>query len=451
MKNINFQADFDIKYAKLALDSISIYRNLLQDKVIGSLKNFLDYIDRGEVNIESIANLYNGFFFNLTESGYFSLKNYIIDKIIFSENYFSLSAERGSFKGNENMIKDAAAKDLEKFQCAAELSFFNIRGQLLKCFDKDLFKKIIEEFPQLEMEDDFKEENYPRHISSIEKSFHCSSKWSKCIDDLAEFHNVYGCGIFANYRAFVWEHIDGKGCFKGIEDPDPIELSDLIGYEKEHLIVEKNTIQFLEGFPANNVLIHGDRGTGKSSTVKAILNKYYTRGLRMVELPKAYLEDFPEIIRKLKNKSEKFIIFVDDLVFSDNEESYTALKSMLEGGFENKSSNILIYATSNRRHLVKEYFSERGASDFDEEVHREDSVQEKLSLADRFGINVVFISPDKVKYLQIVEGIAKKRKLNIDRERLYSEALKWERWYNGRSARTARQFVDWIEGCQEKF
>ncbi|MCI1946287.1 ATP-binding protein [Clostridium luticellarii] len=454
MKSINFKADFHIKYESLALDSISVYRNLLGDRVIGSLRKLVGYIDKEKVNMETSANLYNEFFFELVESEYFSLRDYIIDKIIFSENSFSLKAERGNFKESENVIKTAAAGDLEKLQSIAELSASDIKRQLLKHFDKDVYKRMILRFPQWETKDDFKEENYPDHLRAIEKSFHCSSSWGKCIDELEKFHNTYGCGVFARYRAFVWAHIDGRGHFREIEDPDPIQLSDLIGYEKEHQIVEDNTVQFLNGFPANNVLIHGDRGTGKSSTVKAILNKYYKKGLRMVELPKAYLEEFPEIIRKLKNRPQRFIVFVDDLVFSDNEESYTALKSMLEGGFENRSSNILIYATSNRRHLVKEYFSERGDSSsagFDDEVHGQDSVQEKLSLADRFGINVVFVSPDKNKYLQIVEGIAEKRKLNIDREKLYNEALKWERWYNGRSARTARQFVDWVEGCQKKF
>jgi predicted AAA+ superfamily ATPase len=205
----------------------------------------------------------------------------------------------------------------------------------------------------------------------------------------------------------------------------------------------------LKGFPTNNVLLYGDRGTGKSSTVKAILNEYHTQGLRMLEVPKAYLADFPLIIRHLKNRTQKFIIFVDDLVFGDNEETYTSLKAVLEGGLESKTPNILIYATSNRRHLIKEYFSERAglqSSNHDEEVHAGDSMQEKLSLADRFGISVVFSSPNQNRYLKIVKGIAARRNLDIDQERLHREALQWALWYNGRSARTARQFVDWIEG-----
>jgi predicted AAA+ superfamily ATPase len=452
VNNVNFEENLDAGTVRLALDSISIYRDLLEDKVISNLRKLVNYIDNGEINIDSTANLYNAFFFKLVRSGYFSLKDYIVDKILFSENPFSLEAEKKVHLGKVDIVKQAAAVDLKKFQIVSSLNSQDIKNRLSRYFSGNVYGKIISEFPQWETKDDFKEKNYPEYMRKIEEVLHCSDDWGKCIDDLERFHNVYGCGIFARYRAFIWERT-GKvgGYFKGIENPDPVEFSDLVGYEKEHEIVEKNTVQFLNGFPANNVLIYGDRGTGKSSTVKAILNKYYGRGLRMVELPKADLEDFPEIIGKLKGRAQKFIIFVDDLVFSDNEESYTALKSMLEGGFENKSSNVLIYATSNRRHLVKEYFSERKGSsysDSDEEIHGEDSVQEKLSLADRFGINVVFTSPDKTGYLQIVDGIARKRKLNIDRKKLHIEALKWERWYNGRSARTARQFVDWMEGCQ---
>lgn len=449
MKNIHFEVGYEIKYAKLSLNSISIYRKLLRDKVILGLINFLELICRGKIHIESVIRLYNEFFFLLAHKGYSSLEEYIIDEIIFSENPFSKGAENKSFNKFENSIKSAAANDLESLRYIARLNFSNIKEMLLNYFQNDEFKEIIEKLPELKDTNDFREHNYANHIRDLKEKFHYSSNWSECIEELEKFHEDYGCGMFVRYRAFIWEYVNGKGEFKGIEKPDPIKLSDLVAYERERSVIIENTVQFLRGFPANNVLIHGDRGTGKSSTVKAILNKYYTEGLRMVELPKAYLKDFADIIRVLKTRTQKFIIFIDDLVFEDNEGSYTALKSILEGGLENKSQNVLIYATSNRRHLVKEYFNERGvfpSPNFSEEIHGGDSVQEKLSLADRFGINVVFVSPDKNKYLQIVDGIAKNRNLKIDRETLHKEALKWERWYNGRSARTARQFIDWIEG-----
>lgn len=449
MKSVNFEVGYEIKYVKLSLNSIAVYRKILGDNVLLALRDFLELICQSNIHMEAVTNLYNEFFFLLVHKGYSSLEEYIVDEIIFSENQFSKGAENKSFDKFENPVKIAAASDLDGLMHIARLDFSSIKKMLLNYFQNDEFKGIIEKFTEVKRTNDFQGNRCANYIENLKVKFYCSNNWSECLEDLEKFHEDYGCGIFARYRAFIWEYIDGKGYFKGIENPDPIELSDLISYETERSIIIENTVQFLKGFPANNVLIHGDRGTGKSSTVKAILNKYYTDGLRMIELPKAYLKDFADIIRTLKNRTQKFIIFIDDLVFEDNEGSYTALKSILEGGLENKSQNVLIYATSNRRHLVKEYFNERGvfpSPNFDEEIHGGDSVQEKLSLSDRFGINVVFISPDKNKYLEIVDGIAKRRNLKIDLETLHREALKWERWYNGRSARTARQFVDWIEG-----
>ena len=292
-------------------------------------------------------------------------------------------------------------------------------------------------------------QNYPNHIKALIDLFSKSSNWSENAEELLDFHKKYGTGKFARYRAFTWEEIRDTKNLRGIESPDPVELEDLIGYEVKRETIIENTTQFLNDFPANNMLLYGDRGTGKSSTVKALLNKYYTEGLRIIEIPKEYLSDFPEIIRDLKNRPQKFIIFIDDLTFEDGETGYTALKAVLEGSVEAKPKNVLIYATSNRRHLVKEYFHERkglGSSDPNEEIHASDSIQEKLSLADRFGITVVFSSPSQEEYLEIIEGLVKNRNLKIDAEDLERRALEWERSHNGRSARTARQFVDYLEG-----
>ena len=322
-----------------------------------------------------------------------------------------------------------------------------IKAEISELFKDNSYTYVAEALPDWELEGH--PTSSPDHIKLVKERFYICNQWDECLEDLKEFHRSYGCGMFARYIAFVWERSDGHGYLKGIDSPDTITLNELVEYQSERSMVIENTRQFLQGFPSNNVLLYGDRGTGKSSTVKAILNEYHTQGLRMLEVPKAYLADFPLIIRHLKNRAQKFIIFVDDLVFSDNEENYTSLKAVLEGGLESKTPNIVIYATSNRRHLIKEYFSERAglhSSNHDEEVHAGDSMQEKLSLADRFGINVVFSSPDQKKYLKIVDGIVARRNLDINQERVHKEALQWALWYNGRSARTARQFVDWIEG-----
>jgi len=431
----------------LALDSLSIYRGLLEDKVLSSLKSLISCINKTNIELREVVNLYNDYYFELAKSGTLSLKEYIIDKIVFDENPFTFKFQAVQTSKYNNILEKAVSQDLKGLQLVSKLEPGMIKEAITEIFNNNGYKTFIERLPDWVLEN--QPSKNPAHIQQIKERFYSSNHWDECLDELKHFYKNYGCGLFARYIAFVWEKSDGQGYLKGIDSPDPITLNELVEYQNERSRVIENTLQFLKGFPSNNVLLYGDRGTGKSSTVKAILNHYHTQGLRMVEVPKAYLADFPLIIRQLKKRTQKFIIFVDDLVFGDNEENYTSLKAVLEGGLESKTPNILIYATSNRRHLVKEYFSERAGlqtGNHNEEVHARDSMEEKLSLADRFGINVVFSSPDQNRYLKIVEGIASSRDLKIDSERLQIEALQWALWYNGRSARTARQFVDWIEG-----
>ncbi|MCO1602246.1 ATP-binding protein [Desulfosporosinus nitroreducens] len=431
----------------LALDSLSIYRGLLDDEVLSRLKSLISCLNQATNEFRDVVNLYNNFYFELAKSGTVSLQEYIIDKIVFDENPFTFKLQAVQTSEYNNSLEKAVANDLKGLQQVSKLTPGMLKAEITEIFANDSYKTFIEGLPDWVSE--CQPSKSPAHIQQIKELFSRSNHWDECLDELNHFYKNYGCGLFARYIAFVWEKSDGQGYLKGIDSPDPITLNELVEYQNERSRVIENTLQFLKGFPSNNVLLYGDRGTGKSSTVKAILNHYHTQGLRMVEVPKAYLADFPLIIRHLKNRAQKFIIFVDDLVFGDNEENYTSLKAVLEGGLESKTSNILIYATSNRRHLVKEYFSERAglhSGNHNEEVHAGDSMQEKLSLADRFGINVVFSSPDQNRYLKIVEGIASSRNLKINKERLQREALQWALWYNGRSARTARQFVDWIEG-----
>ena len=240
----------------------------------------------------------------------------------------------------------------------------------------------------------------------------------------------------------MWERFENEeeGHLREVIEPDPITLKELVGYELQKKDIIRNTEQFLKGIPANNLLLYGSRGTGKSSTVKAILNEYYSDGLRLIEVDKEQLGDFTRIIRLLKNKKQKFIIFVDDLVFAENEQSYSALKTILEGRVENRPDNIIIYATTNRRHLVKEKFSDR------DDVHSKDTKEEQLSLADRFGMTISFYAPNQNEFLEIVDGIVEAKNIKVDKEYLHSEALKWEKWNNGRSPRSARQFINWLQG-----
>ncbi len=227
----------------------------------------------------------------------------------------------------------------------------------------------------------------------------------------------------------------------GISCPDPVGLNDLIGYNSQKQQICINTEQFLKGYPANNVLLYGSRGTGKSTMVKALLNEYGEQGLRLVELTCEDLESLPEVIALLRGHAQKYIIFVDDLSFEDYETRYKGLKAALEGSLTARPDNILIYATSNRRHLVREYHSDRNAP-LDDEIHTWDTMQEKLSLSDRFGLTITFPSPTQQLYLEIVEKLIEERGLTLDPELVRRSALAWERSHHGPSGRTARQFVD---------
>ena len=484
----NYSAE--IKKALLSIKSLSIYRQLLQNEVLICLIDLLNYMDNDKVDICIFTELYNNFYYKLAGRGTLrALNEYIIEAILFDENTFTKQAEIHGYELMDDFIKLSASKDLYYLQTVSMLSSSLIKQYALDFCTAGSFEEcIVKNLPVWDFEykasdiiqagTDADEDtnagtvtvkgtdtdtdintaqfsmlhsytNYGSNFSPIIEKLLSSDDWSNCIQHIADFHNKWGCGIFARFKAFLWYHNGGPGYLKGIENPDPVKLSDLIGYENERSEVINNTLQFLKGHPANNMLLYGDRGTGKSSTIKAIINEYYQQGLRIIEIPKKHLMDFPEVIRTLEERKQKFIIFVDDLAFEDNEENYTALKAILEGGVESKPANILIFATSNRRHLIKEKFSDRAglqSSNLDEEIHAADTIQEKLSLADRFGIKVTFSSPDKYKYLEIVEGIVEKRGLKVDREYLHREALKWELWYNGRSPRTARQFVDWLEG-----
>jgi predicted AAA+ superfamily ATPase len=429
-----------IRKASIMLNSLCIFTKLKEDKVLKKYGLLLDYLSNDEIEIKRTISIYNDFSYELLNRTYgSSLKKYIIDLIFLGSNPFTDTIDRNDLK-NSNIINQVFY-ELSALQFISSIKTESIKEEILYKtnlldFEKEIVKSLI----------DFDKEvlnyNSIKAIDELKNSILNSENWGKCIEGIIEFYKQYGTGEFGHYRAFVWEHEDDNEYLRGIETPDPVRLKDLVGYEDQKEIIIDNTKQFLNGYQANNLLLYGSRGTGKSSTVKAITNEFYDEGLRLIEVDKNKLADFTKIIRILKNKNLKFIIFVDDLVFEEGEASYSALKTILEGGVENRSNNILIYATTNRKHLVKETFSERAGDD----VHANDAIEEKLSLADRFGITVSFYSPDQKEYLKIVDGIIETRKIEVNKEYLYAEALKWVRWYNARSPRTAIQFVNWLEG-----
>lgn len=277
--------------------------------------------------------------------------------------------------------------------------------------------------------------------AGLKRRLAAADDWGACLAELAGHYAAGGAGLFGRFRAFRWNPAAGE--LEGVAEPDPVRLEDLVGYEAERELILRNTEHLVAGFPANNVLLYGDRGTGKSSTVKALLNEYGDRGLRLIEVPKEALHDFPRLLRVLRDRPERFVLFVDDLSFEESETAYKALKAVLEGGLEVRPANVVVYATSNRRHLVGERFSDRRPADEDE-VRPQDVLEEKLSLADRFGITAIFPAPDQERYLAIVAALAARRGLALSDDELRRRALRWATWQNARSGRTARQLVDFL-------
>jgi len=219
-------------------------------------------------------------------------------------------------------------------------------------------------------------------------------------------------------------------------------MEDLVGLEDQQEEIIRNTRQFIEGLPANNILLYGDRGTGKSSTIKSLIYIFGSEGLRLIEISKHDILNLHRVIRQVRGRGQKFIIFIDDLSFEESETEYKELKALLEGSIEKPPENVLVYATSNRKNLIREYFSDREA----DEVGAMETYQEKLSLADRFGIKLVFPTPGQKEYLDTVAEIARNSGIDMDRSKLDKLALEWVMWHNSRSGRTARQFVNDLIG-----
>ena len=261
---------------------------------------------------------------------------------------------------------------------------------------------------------------------------------------MTQFYKEFGVGKFGLHKAFRIEHTEAGADIVPITKIAHVHLDDLVGYEIAKKKLIENTEAFVKGKKANNCLLFGDAGTGKSTSIKAILNQYYDQGLRMIEVYKHQFQDLNDVIAQIKNRNYKFIIYMDDLSFEEFEIEYKYLKAVIEGGLEKKPDNILIYATSNRRHLVRETF--RDKSDRDEELHTNDNVQEKLSLVARFGVTIYFGGPSKKEFQQIVKTLAEKNQIKMPEEELLLEANKWELSHGGLSGRTAQQFIDYLLG-----
>lgn len=430
---------------------LSLYRSVLQDPLVEKFFDLLKELTRTIPETTQLLRSYYDFATafipvaaELETTDNDAWQNYVCRLILQDENLFSRQAEGREYAAIVPAIKQMAENDLLLLQRIASIS----NEKIILLMEQKL-NSIRDEYylPEWEGIGGIESSNY--YAAEIRKDL-LGKDWAASLESLHVYYRQKGVGIFGRYHAFRWvSNKEGEGSLVGVVNMDRIRLSQLYEYDREQTKVVQNTEQFLAGYPANNVLLYGDRGTGKSSTVKALLNEYGAQGLRLVEVQKQDLEDFPLIIAQLAFRAQRFIIFIDDLSFANDEGEYRALKAMLEGSLEARPANVLIYATSNRRHLVQENFNDKKVTGFDpnnEDIHFMDTVQEKLSLADRFGITVTFAAPDQKRYLAIVEQLARERCLKIEVDELAQRALKWELNNNSRSARTAKQFIDFLEG-----
>lgn len=367
-------------------------------------------------------------------------QNYLTFLLITNENSFSLTAERvGAREGSVNHF---AKNDFRIFRNLFHFDFTEIEKELgIDCFTT------LTNYISISKS----EKNYYKSVS--EKVQSLSEQLADAADEneffklVTDFYRAYGVGMFGLNRAFRIQNLGSGVEFLPINNTDKVMLSDMVGYEIQKKALVENTEAFLRGIPANNALLYGDAGTGKSSSVKALINEYYDSGLRMIEIYKHQFRDLSEIIATIKNRNYRFIIFIDDLSFEENELEYKFLKAVIEGGVETRPDNILIYATSNRRHLIKETWNDRNDMEFEGELHRSDTMEEKLSLAARFGVTINYSAPNRKLFHDIVKELAKRRpNIRIDEEELLSLANRWEIRHGGISGRTAQQFINYLEG-----
>lgn len=390
--------------------SLSVYRNLLKDQLIIALRQALAGVDNGYSTLEKI-DAYHNLMFRIFSTGK-SYRDYIWELIIHDDNPFSQAAETMEFAQINPYLIRAAARDLQLLS-----NIMNIDFNVLA---RELGLEVSEgEFAPLAHSDG-------------------TILGTDAVEKMAAYYARNSRGIVSCYQAFRWDKERG---LLGIQHPDPIKLDDLVGYDAQKKQLCLNTENFLYTGIANNVLLYGSRGTGKSSMIKALLNKYGNRNLALVEIARDELKELSLLANYLrKYPAKKFIIFIDDLSFEDYETEYKGLKAVMEGSLEGRTPNVLIYATSNRRHLVREFFNDRSYTD--DEIHTRDTMEEKLSLADRFGLTISFPPPGQKTYLDIVDKLARERNIAMDQETLHRQALAWERSHHGPSGRTAHQFID---------
>ena len=366
--------------------------------------------------------------------------DYLTYLLVNHENAFSTACEIvGPVEGTINAF---AMHDFEIFK---QLYDFDLK-ELEKIYPS-VDSSLITDYQNINEGSKFFNKRIRDRICTLAQKLAKAKSTKEFMDDMVQFYKEFGVGKLGLHKAFRIDGTVTPARIVPITNIAHVHLDDLVGYEIAKKKLIDNTEAFVQGRPANNCLLFGDAGTGKSSSIKGILNQYYDQGLRIIEAYKHQFKDLNDIIAQVKNRNYKFIIYMDDLSFEEFEIEYKYLKAVIEGGLEKKPDNILIYATSNRRHLVREKFSDK--EERRDDLHSSDTVQEKLSLVARFGVSIFFCAPDKKQFQNIVKTLAERHQVEMPEEELLLEANKWELQHGGLSGRTAQQFIDYLCGKNE--
>ena len=370
--------------------------------------------------------------------------NYLAYFLITNENPFSITCEK--IGANDGSVNHFARNDFAAIKNLFEYDFSEIEKSLgIDCFTQ------ISNYHAIEKKELMYNKNVSEKVQALSSRMEQAKDVEGFFTAVTEFYRDYGVGMFGLNKAFrIQDRTDSKLVFLPINNMDKVMLSDLVGYEIQKKKLVDNTRAFVEGKKANNVLLFGDSGTGKSTSIKAIVNEFYDQGLRMIEIYKHQFKDLSNVIAAVKNRNYKFIIYMDDLSFEEFEIEYKFLKAVIEGGVETKPDNILIYATSNRRHLIRETWSDRNDVQQDDGMHRSDTMQEKLSLVNRFGVTINYSKPSQKEYFDIVIHLAAKAGIKMSEDELKAEANKWELSHGGISGRTAQQFIYYLQEQEDE-
>ncbi len=425
------------------ISELFMYGSLPEDSILARLGEIFEEIEEEGFNpsgiVRRIKEQLKRLLILATDYGFDEnlWHNYIAFFLMMSENPFSLVCEKSRI--SEGTVQTIVKEDFVHIRNLFFYDFSKVEEKLgINCFT------LMNDYHAVKKNRKIYNWSVSEKVQALSKKLEQAPDADAFYQAVTDFYYDHGVGLFGLNKAFRIEERSGGIDFIAINDMDVVALKDLVGYElqKERLI--ENTEAFVRGKKANNVLLFGDSGTGKSTSIKAIVNRYYDSGLRMVEIYKHQFRYLSAIIRTIKNRNYKFIIYMDDLSFEENEIEYKYLKAVIEGGVETRPDNVLIYATSNRRHLIRETWNDKDDHTNQEDLHHSDTVEEKLSLVNRFGITIGFVKPLPKEYEHIVVTLARRAGIEMEEERLKKEAIRWEMSHGGLSGRTAEQFVNYL-------